>query len=145
MLNRFSDEMNLSDALRAVPVPQTSSDFNGRVLAELHRPQPWWRNAKERLWLLITGSCCSIALASALLQYAGESARIPTATNAGYAICQKLLDTQCLPIGLFAWLLREACIQWQPGRLENESNPASNLGLHPTGSTTNNQPVLLPA
>ena len=59
----------LRDGLRALPVPDTTPDFDARVLDALRAPVPWWR----RLWgparPLLLGASCSLSVTLVLLHW----------------------------------------------------------------------------
>lgn len=67
-----SEDAGLRDALRSLPVPAPSADFDARVLAALNAPHPWWQHLSwRRIWQpvqpLLLGTSCSLGLTLLLL------------------------------------------------------------------------------
>jgi len=67
-------DARLRDALRSLPVPVPSGDFDARVLAALTAPRPWWRRLSwRRVWQpvqpLLLGTSCSLGLTLLLLHF----------------------------------------------------------------------------
>lgn len=66
------EDAKLRDALRSLPVPAASADFDARVLAALRVPAPWWQRLTWRgIWQpvqpLLLGTSCSLGLTLLLL------------------------------------------------------------------------------
>jgi hypothetical protein len=66
------EDTMLRDALRSLPVPAPSQDFDDRVLAALRVPAPWWQRLSWRgIWQpvqpLLLGTSCSLGLTLLLL------------------------------------------------------------------------------
>jgi len=61
MSDDFELDASLRTALRDIPTPAVSADFDARVLAGLKRPQPWWQYVWRSAGPLVTGSACSFA------------------------------------------------------------------------------------
>jgi hypothetical protein len=71
-LSSQPDDAVLRDALRSLPVPAPSQDFDDRVLAALRVPAPWWQRLSWRgIWQpvqpLLLGTSCSLGLTLLLL------------------------------------------------------------------------------
>ena len=71
-MSNLPEDARLADALRSLPVPPVSADFDDRVLAALRVPRPWWRRLTWRgAWQsaqpLLLGASCSLALTLLLL------------------------------------------------------------------------------
>jgi len=72
MSNPNPNAPRLADALRSLPVPAPSADFDDRVLAALRVPEPWWKRLSwRRVWQpvqpLLLGTSCSLGLTLLLL------------------------------------------------------------------------------
>ncbi len=66
------EDAALRDALRSLPVPPPSADFDDRVLAALTAPRPWrqrlsWRRVWQPVQPLLLGTSCSLGLTLLLL------------------------------------------------------------------------------
>lgn len=66
------EDARLAGALRGLPVPPLSADFDDRVLAALRVPVPWqrrltWRGVWQPVRPLLAGASCSLALTLLLL------------------------------------------------------------------------------
>ena len=59
----------LADALRSLPVPPLSADFDNRVLTALRVPVPWWRRFWQPAQPLLLGASGSLALTLLLLHF----------------------------------------------------------------------------
>ena len=59
----------LADALRSLPVPPPSADFDARVLAALRVPVPWWRRLWQPVQPLLLGASGSLAVTLLLLHF----------------------------------------------------------------------------
>ena len=59
----------LADALRSLPVPAPSADFDARVLAALRVPRPWWRRVWQPIQPLLLGASGSLAVTLLLLHF----------------------------------------------------------------------------
>ena len=59
----------LADALRSLPVPPLSADFDNRVLAALRVPVPWWRRFWQPAQPLLLGASGSLAVTLLLLHF----------------------------------------------------------------------------
>ena len=59
----------LADALRSLPVPPPSADFDSRVLAALRVPLPWWRRLWQPVQPLLLGASGSLAVTLLLLHF----------------------------------------------------------------------------
>ncbi len=70
--NSTPEDAALRDALRSLPVPPPSADFDDRVLAALNAPRPWrqrlsWRRVWQPVQPLLLGTSCSLGLTLLLL------------------------------------------------------------------------------
>lgn len=52
----------LRDGLRALPFPETSPNFDDRVLIALRAPQPWWQRVCQPAKPLLLSASCSLAV-----------------------------------------------------------------------------------
>ncbi len=59
----------LADALRSLPVPPPSAEFDDRVLAALRVPIPWWRRGWQTVQPLLLGASGSLAVSLLLLHF----------------------------------------------------------------------------
>ncbi|MGI4787586.1 MAG: hypothetical protein ACRYFS_01905 [Janthinobacterium lividum] len=59
----------LTEALRSLPIPVPSADFDDRILTALTVPLPWWRRVWEPVQPLLLGASCSLALTLLLLHF----------------------------------------------------------------------------
>ena len=59
----------LADALRSLPVPPPSADFDARVLAALCVPIPWWRRFWQPAQPLLFGASGSLVVTLLLLHF----------------------------------------------------------------------------
>ena len=67
----------LGEALRSLPVPLPSADFDDRVLAALRRPTPWWRRLWQPAQPLLLGASGSLAVTLLLLHFTLNSPLSP--------------------------------------------------------------------
>jgi hypothetical protein len=65
--NDFPADLKLAEALRSLPVPELSADFDDCILAALRVPVPWWRRVWQPLQPLLLGTSCSLMLTLLLL------------------------------------------------------------------------------
>ena len=65
----MSKPPTLADALRSLPVPPPSPDFDDRVLAALRVPKPWWRRLWQPVQPLLLGASGSLAVTLLLLHF----------------------------------------------------------------------------
>jgi hypothetical protein len=63
------DDVRLANALRGLPVPELSPEFDERVLAALRVPIPWWQCMWQPAKPLLLGTSCSFALMLLLLHW----------------------------------------------------------------------------
>ena len=61
------EDARLANALRSLPVPAPSADFDDRVLAALRVPVPWWkrlswRSVRQTAQPLFLSASCSLAV-----------------------------------------------------------------------------------
>ena len=61
------EDARLADALRCLPVPPPSADFDDRVLAALRVSVPWWRRLWQPAQPLLLGASGSLAMTLLLL------------------------------------------------------------------------------
>ena len=61
---------SLADALRGLPTPPPSADFDDRVFAALRVPVPWWRRGWQTVQPLLLGASGSLAVSLLLLHFA---------------------------------------------------------------------------
>ena len=66
MSDNFTDSY-LTEALRGLPVPVPSTDFDDRILAALRVPASWWRRLWQPLQPLLLGASASCGLTLLLL------------------------------------------------------------------------------
>lgn len=59
----------LAEALRSLPAPALSPDFDARVLAALRVPVPWWRRLWQPVQPLLIGASGSLAVTLLLLHF----------------------------------------------------------------------------
>ena len=81
------EDARLRDALRSLPVPMPSPDFDNRVLAALNAPRPWrqrlsWRRIWQPVQPLLLGTSCSLGLTLLLLHFALNAPLSPSAPPA---------------------------------------------------------------
>ena len=65
----MSEPSTLADALRSLPVPAPSADFDDHVLAALRVPIPWWRRLWQPVQPLLLGASGSLAVTLLLLHF----------------------------------------------------------------------------
>ncbi len=80
----------LADALRSLPVPVPSADFDDRVLTALHRPAPWWQRLWQPAQPLLLGASGSLAVTLLLLHFTLSGP--PTAPSPAPVSVQNLAD-----------------------------------------------------
>ena len=66
-MSDYSRDLELSEALRGLPTPEPSADFDDCVLAALHVPVPWWRRLWQPAKPLLLGTSCSLGVTLLLL------------------------------------------------------------------------------
>lgn len=82
MPERDDWELALRQAMRALPAPPASADFDARVLAALARPQPWWRALWQQARPLLPGACCSLVVTLMLASWASQTPSPPPVSHA---------------------------------------------------------------
>jgi len=93
----ISADLALLRGLEAIPLPSTSSGFDAAVMAQLIRPEPWWRQLPKLAVSLrpaFAAATVTVPLAVGLIALAG---RLPDALPSGLAN-PSAASAQALPI-----------------------------------------------
>ncbi len=71
----------LGEALRFVPVPEISQDFDARIHAAMEARDPWWVAIWQRAWPVLSTAVCSLLVVLALLDAVGGKTGHPAGSH----------------------------------------------------------------